>query len=106
MHTPVLLKEVVEMLDAAPGKKIIDATYGEGGHTRELLVHGAKVLAIDRDKKQLEFHHLHQNLTLKQGNFKDIEALAREADMIPADGYVDIVCSDTEVRSELRRGIC
>jgi hypothetical protein len=27
-------------------------------------------------------------------------------DKIPADGYVDVVCSDTELRSELRRGIC
>ena len=53
MHTPVLLNEVVEMLQAAPGRKIIDATYGEGGHTRALLDKGATILAIDRDTTQI-----------------------------------------------------
>ena len=34
MHTPVLLKEVLENLHVIPGGKYIDATYGEGGHSR------------------------------------------------------------------------
>lgn len=54
MHTPVLLKEAVEMLGAGPGKSIIDATFGEGGHTKALLATGARVLAIDRDINQVE----------------------------------------------------
>ncbi len=91
MHTPVLLSEVVELLQAAPGKKIIDATFGEGGHTRALLAKGALVLAIDRDAVQIETQKAkidNKNLTLIQGNFKDIASLAQEANFAPVDGVL------------------
>jgi 16S rRNA (cytosine1402-N4)-methyltransferase len=48
-HVPVLLDEVVEALDPAPGSVIIDATFGAGGYTRALLDRGATVHAFDRD---------------------------------------------------------
>ena len=103
MHTPVLLKEVVEMLGAAPGKKIIDATYGEGGHTRALLEKGASVLAIDRDIKQIESQKLKvegQKLILKQGNFKDIVEIAKSENFFPVDGILlDLGLSNEQLRS-------
>lgn len=37
IHTPVLLKEVIEYLNIKPGDKIIDATVNGGGHSREIL---------------------------------------------------------------------
>lgn len=108
MHTPVLLNEVVEMLGAAPGKKIIDATYGEGGHTRALLEKGAMVLAIDRDITQIQApfgntqgkQNSNKNLILKQGNFKDIEAIAKEEHFYPVDGILlDLGLSNEQLRS-------
>ncbi len=48
-HVSVLLQEVVEALAPAPGKTIIDATFGAGGYSRALLDAGADVLAFDRD---------------------------------------------------------
>jgi 16S rRNA (cytosine1402-N4)-methyltransferase len=103
MHTPVLLKEVVEMLGAAPGKKIIDATFGEGGHTRALLEKGANVLAIDRDITQINSHVLleeNQKLILKQGNFKDIVAIAHAENFFPVDGILlDLGLSNEQLRS-------
>jgi 16S rRNA (cytosine1402-N4)-methyltransferase len=103
MHTPVLLKEVVEMLGAAPGKKIIDATFGEGGHTRALLEKGASVLAIDRDITQINSHVLlaeNQKLILKQGNFKDIIAIAQAENFSPVDGILlDLGLSNEQLRS-------
>jgi len=91
MHTPVLLTEVVELLGAGSGKKIIDSTFGEGGHTKALLAAGANVLAIDRDRTQITNFKLQiskGNLILKQGNFKDIATIAREADFFPVDGIL------------------
>ena len=102
MHTPVLLNEVVEMLAAGPGKKIIDATFGEGGHTRALLGKGASVLAIDRDEKQIQFQNSNsnKNLILKQGNFKDIESIAKEEHFFPVDGILfDLGLSNEQLRS-------
>lgn len=48
-HVSVLLKEVIEALEPAPGKTIIDATFGAGGYSRALLDAGAEVIAFDRD---------------------------------------------------------
>lgn len=48
-HIPVLLDEVIEALQPAPGSVIVDATFGAGGYTRRLLDAGAVVHAFDRD---------------------------------------------------------
>ncbi len=54
LHTPVLLKEVVEALSPMAKKSYIDATLGFGGHTLELLKAGALVTGIDQDADLLE----------------------------------------------------
>jgi len=48
-HKPVLLAEVVEALAPAPGRLIVDGTFGAGGYTRAFLEAGAEVVAFDRD---------------------------------------------------------
>ncbi|MCX6935409.1 MAG: 16S rRNA (cytosine(1402)-N(4))-methyltransferase, partial [Verrucomicrobia bacterium] len=37
------------MLQPAPGRTVIDATFGRGGHSRALLERGARVVALDVD---------------------------------------------------------
>jgi len=53
-HQPVLLNESLELLHLEPGNIVIDATFGGGGHTKEILNHGATVLAFDWDKLSIE----------------------------------------------------
>ena len=48
-HIPVLLDEVVAAVGPAPGKRIVDGTFGAGGYTAALLEGGARVYAFDRD---------------------------------------------------------
>src|SRR5690606_24188585 len=48
-HIPVMLAEVLEHLAPAPGKTILDGTFGAGGYTRAILERGADVIALDRD---------------------------------------------------------
>jgi 16S rRNA (cytosine1402-N4)-methyltransferase len=54
-HTPVLVRETVELLSPRPGL-FVDATAGAGGHAEALLEadSGLELLAIDRDPAALE----------------------------------------------------
>ncbi|AFO51787.1 S-adenosyl-L-methionine-dependent methyltransferase [Candidatus Mycoplasma haematolamae str. Purdue] len=56
-HIPVLLKEVIENWITNPSGFYVDCTFGEGGHTKELLRHldsDSKVLGIDIDPMTVE----------------------------------------------------
>lgn len=50
-HIPVLLQEVLSMLEAARGGVFVDATFGAGGYTRGILSAAPcnRVIAFDRD---------------------------------------------------------
>ncbi len=48
-HIPVMLAEVLEALQPAAGKIILDGTFGAGGYTAAILGAGAQVIALDRD---------------------------------------------------------
>ncbi|MGI9169730.1 MAG: 16S rRNA (cytosine(1402)-N(4))-methyltransferase RsmH [Caulobacteraceae bacterium] len=54
-HTPVLLAEVLEVLQPAPGRTVVDATFGAGGYSRAFLAAGARVVAFDRDPAAARF---------------------------------------------------
>ncbi|OGD93164.1 16S rRNA (cytosine(1402)-N(4))-methyltransferase [Candidatus Curtissbacteria bacterium RIFCSPHIGHO2_01_FULL_41_44] len=81
-HTPVLLQEVIDFLNPAPGDLFIDATVGGAGHTHEILKRGARVLGIDRDPEAIEHiknqFKIRENLHLVRGNFTSIGQIARE----------------------------
>jgi len=54
-HDPVMLNEVVELLDPARGGLFVDCTVGLGGHGRAVLDAGAaRLLGLDRDQHALE----------------------------------------------------
>lgn len=52
-HTPVLLHESIEGLKVKQGGVYVDATFGGGGHSREILkkITTGKLFAFDRDKE-------------------------------------------------------
>ena len=79
-HTPVLLTDAVELLAVQPGKKYIDGTVGGGGHAAEIIKRGGILLGIDTDREAIAFtrQRLGTNVTLVQGNFRDIEKIAKE----------------------------
>lgn len=53
-HQAVLIKEVLEALNPKSGCYYIDATFGRGGHSKEILKRGAKVIAFDFDQQSIE----------------------------------------------------
>ena len=51
-HVPVLLKESINGLNILPDGIYVDATFGGGGHTKEILNNlnsYGKVIAFDQD---------------------------------------------------------
>lgn len=50
-HRPVMLKECLEGLNIDPEGIYVDATFGGGGHSREILKHlkGGRLIAFDQD---------------------------------------------------------
>ncbi|KKP78097.1 MAG: 16S rRNA (cytosine(1402)-N(4))-methyltransferase [Candidatus Moranbacteria bacterium RIFOXYA12_FULL_35_19] len=57
VHKPVLLKEIIELLNIKPSMIVVDATFGGGGHAREILKKIGKkgiLIGIDADIKAIE----------------------------------------------------
>jgi len=53
-HLPVLIDEVIKTLKPDSTKTFVDCTLGNGGHTKKLLELGAKIIAFEADKNNIE----------------------------------------------------
>ncbi|MEC7235440.1 MAG: 16S rRNA (cytosine(1402)-N(4))-methyltransferase, partial [Verrucomicrobiota bacterium] len=81
-HVPVLLREILELFGPSRGFKLLDGTFGGGGHSRAFLeaAESVTVVALDRDPAALErakalkaeFGH---RFRLYQSNFGDLANL-------------------------------
>ena len=92
-HLSVLLAEVVEAMAPAPGRRLVDCTFGAGGYSRALLEAGATVIAFDRDPTADGFAApLRQaypgRFQLILRRFSEIEAGLVEAGGVGVDGVV------------------
>ena len=105
-HIPVMLDEVCRALCPIRDSVIIDGTFGAGGYSRAFLKkHAGQVIAIDRDPAALaaaqEWAGGYPNLTLVEGEYGDLDAIAKEH----AEGPVNAVVLDIGVSSmQLDRG--
>ncbi|MFH1753119.1 MAG: 16S rRNA (cytosine(1402)-N(4))-methyltransferase RsmH [Candidatus Omnitrophota bacterium] len=96
VHHPVLLQEVLEHLNLAPGKNIVDCTVGLGGHAKAILQriapHG-KLIGIDKDSDALKrarenLKEFKSNVFLTKGNFKDLKKIIESYNVGEIDGYL------------------
>lgn len=111
-HVAVLLQEAVVALAPRPGGRYLDGTFGGGGHTAALLEASAptgRVLALDADPAAIARgavlrQRFGDRLILRQENFRDLAAVAREAGFAPLDGVLlDLGLSSWQL-SEAARG--
>ena len=108
-HKPVLVREILTLLDPREGGVLLDATLGGGGHAAELLEHlgpGGLLIGIDRDPEAIE--HASENLKrfgdrarLIQGNFRDIDSILASAGIAELDGAIlDLGVSSHQLDAE------
>ena len=90
-HTPVLLREVLELLDPQPGDRVLDATVGLAGHAAELLrAVGPQglLIGLDVDDANLEvarnvLRQIGDNFVLIRANFRDVSRTLPEVGQGP-----------------------
>jgi len=72
-HNPVMLNESVEALEIIADGVYVDATFGGGGHSKEILKKiskNGKLIAIDQDEEALKNAFVSEKLKLIHGNFR------------------------------------
>jgi len=97
VHIPVLLKETVLALNIQPEMWYVDGTFGWGGHSREIITMGGRVLGLDQDKesinlakKQFDKEIKEGRLILEQGNFRSLSAYAAKHNLKPEGVLLDL----------------
>jgi 16S rRNA (cytosine1402-N4)-methyltransferase len=110
-HVPVLLNEVIDGLQVAPGGWYVDATVGGGGHAAEILAASSpdgKVLGLDRDPAALEVASdrlsvYGSRFELVHSSFARLEEVARARDFAPVDGILfDVGLSSLQLADDER----
>jgi 16S rRNA (cytosine1402-N4)-methyltransferase len=94
-HSPVLISEVLQIINVQPGLVYIDATVGNGGHTLEILKKGAIVYGLDQDPANLAIATnritslgLSANFHPLNANFNQLELLLRHQIPMPVYGVL------------------
>ena len=96
LHIPVMLREVIDYLNPGPGKIIVDATLGTGGHSFEILKRitpGGKLIGIDRDEDSLaicrkRLSEFSSSCEFVHGNFVDLDQILEKLGIDKVDGIV------------------
>jgi 16S rRNA (cytosine1402-N4)-methyltransferase len=95
-HTPVMPKEVLELLQCKTGGIYVDATIGLGGHAQEILEKiqpSGLLIGIDRDKESLERVEVRlkpfgNSLRLLHENYKNLPLILNNLVSRPVDGIL------------------
>lgn len=110
-HTPVLAREVGELLDVHPGETVVDATVGLGGHARlfaDSLGRDGTLIALDVDSANLEeagrrLAHCECRVRLIQENFAELPAVLDEIGVARVDVmFADLGVSSTQLDQAAR----
>lgn len=114
MHVPIMMREILEVLDPQPGQLAVDCTLGYGGHAREILARlqpGGRLVGLDVDPfeqprteaRLREQGFGEETLLIRRSNFAGLPRVLADlawpgADLILADLGVSSMQIDTPTR--------
>jgi 16S rRNA (cytosine1402-N4)-methyltransferase len=110
-HVPVLLDEVLGLLDPKPGGRYCDATVGRGGHARAILERSGPdghLVGIDRDPDavagaQEELASFGARVSIVKARFSQAREVLDRLGMVPVDGFlVDLGVSSPQLDDPAR----
>jgi len=111
-HLPVLLPEVLEILDCRPGRIYVDGTVGSGGHSRGILEKTSptgRLIGLDWDEEAVERSRKSLSLfagrfELRSANFKDVRSVLESLSIPGVDGVLLDLGVSTEQLESRERG--
>ena len=106
-HIPVLLQEVIHVLDPREGEFFVDGTAGSGGHTAKLIEcvgEKGKILAVDWDEENVvalqERFKARRNVIVLHGNYAELPEMLTEHSLPLAHGLLlDLGFSSSQLSS-------
>lgn len=110
-HIPVMLKETVELLAPVPGKVIVDATLGGGGHAAAILERlqpGGTLIGLDRDREALaqagaKLGAYRESFIPVKANFRELHRVLQRCGVSALDGILfDLGVSSHQLDSPQR----
>src|SRR5262245_47771425 len=108
-HDPVLVDDVVRLLQPERGGHFVDCTVGLGGHARALLNAGAtRLIGIDRDPAALTvaaetLTSWRERITLVHADYRRLDAILDERGIDRVDGILaDLGVSSMQLDAEGR----
>lgn len=90
-HTPVLLEESIAALDIKPDGVYVDATFGGGGHSGEILRRlgpKGRLIAFDKDTEALANAPKDKRLILVHNNFRFVHNFVKYNGFDKVDGIL------------------
>jgi len=96
VHTPVLLKEAVDLLAPKAGGVYVDGTLGAGGHATEILKRSAPdgiLIGLDQDAEAVErckttLATFGNRVIIRQANYRELPAVLSELGYETVDGVL------------------
>ncbi|MGZ8435110.1 MAG: 16S rRNA (cytosine(1402)-N(4))-methyltransferase RsmH [Candidatus Binatia bacterium] len=95
-HVSILVREVMDFLQPAPGRRYVDGTLGGGGHSEAILTASGpdgQVVGLDRDDEAIaaaseRLKRFGARLTARQASFADAREVLTEIGWDKVDGVI------------------
>ncbi len=109
-HLSVLLEEAVTALDINPHGNYVDATFGRGGHSKNILrqLNMGRLLVIDQDPEAIieaeKVNCQYNNMVIEHGAFEDLKQMIDKNFEVKVDGILfDLGISSPQI-DQAKRG--
>ncbi len=110
IHVPVLLDEVVRLLNPQPGDIVVDGTLGGGGHARALAERigpQGRLIALDRDAAALrraEHHLAGLPVTLVHADYRELPEVLDQLEIESVNGILLDLGLSSDQLADAERG--